>query len=141
VEVSDRSARYRLSENDFVAAALAFHRAAMASRKRWLIIFAILTAVLIVQLWREDSLGDVPLLIICLLLIAGLTSLALWLVEHWLLPARMRRYLPPDKAIRRRNRVQLGRANDQFLLVSGRKPYAAWRLARLDSHARRAAAL
>lgn len=74
-----------------MAAAIAHYHAAMSNHTRWLIIFLIFTAVLLLQLWRENSLGDGLLLIICLMLIAGLASMTLWLVDRWLIPWRMRR--------------------------------------------------
>lgn len=89
--MSDRAGRFKLSEQDFVAAAIAHYHAAMSNHTRWLIIFLIFTAVLLLQLWRENSLGDGLLLIICLMLIAGLASMTLWLVDRWLIPWRMRR--------------------------------------------------
>jgi hypothetical protein len=95
--MSDRTVRYRLSEQDFVAAAMANHHAAMSNRTRWLIIVLVMTAVLLIQLWREHSLGDGLLLMICLLIIAGLASMTLWLVDRWLLPWRMRRYYRQTK--------------------------------------------
>lgn len=89
--MTERTARFKLSEQEFLAAAAAHYRAAMSDRTRWLIIFLIFTAVLLFQLWRENSLGDGFLLVICLMLIAGLASMTLWLVDRWLIPWRMRR--------------------------------------------------
>ena len=89
--MTERTARFKLSEQEFLAAAAAHYRAAMSDRTRWLIIFLIFTAVLLLQLWRENSLGDGFLLVICLMLIAGLASMTLWLVDRWLIPWRMRR--------------------------------------------------